>query len=102
MRPDEIKAAGSRRGRLAWFVTRESLVIYFVHVCVLYGSIWNIGLGQAIGPSLALLPTLTWAAVLVTAMALLAWLWHECKRWSDGLAALVRTLMAAAAAYAIV
>jgi uncharacterized membrane protein len=69
---------GSQR---AWrWVAQESLLIYFVHVCILYGSIWNPGLRQWIGPTLDPLPTLGWICLLLLAMTLLGWTWNWFKR----------------------
>ena len=65
----------------AWrWLAQESLLIYFVHVCILYGSIWNPGLRQWIGPTLAPLPTLGWICLLLLAMVLLGWTWNWFKR----------------------
>ncbi len=87
--------------RLVSVLSRESLTIYFVHVCILYGSIWNDGLFQAIGPHLTLLPTLGWILFLAASMSLLAWLWHECKRASSQFSALIRAAVVLALFYAI-
>jgi len=59
---------------------QESLLIYFVHVCILYGSIWNLGLRQVLGSTLAPLPTLGWICLLLLCMLLLAWTWNWFKR----------------------
>jgi hypothetical protein len=59
---------------------QESLLIYFMHVCILYGSIWNVGLRQVIGSTLAPLPTLGWICLLLLSMMLLAWSWNWFKR----------------------
>ena len=65
----------------AWrALAQESLLIYFVHVCILYGSIWNLGLRQVIGSTLAPLPTLGWICLLLLSMMLLAWTWNWFKR----------------------
>src|SRR4029077_16448026 len=32
-------------------VAQESLLIYFVHLCIVYGSVWNRGLVQLYGAS---------------------------------------------------
>jgi uncharacterized membrane protein len=61
-------------------IAQESLLIYFVHVCILYGSIWNLGLRQVIGSTLAPLPTLAWICLLMLSMMLLAWTWNWFKR----------------------
>ena len=82
-------------------LSRESLTIYVIHVCILYGSIWNNGLIQAIGPHLGLAATAGWMAVLIASMALMAWTWHECKRRSVHLSALIRVGVAVGLFYAI-
>jgi hypothetical protein len=62
------------------WLAQESLLIYFVHVCILYGSIWNPGLRQWIGPTLSPLPTLACICLLLAAMMLLGWTWNWIKR----------------------
>jgi uncharacterized membrane protein len=61
-------------------LAQESLLVYFVHVCILYGSIWNPGLRQAIGATLTPLPTLGVICLLMLPMMLLAWSWNWFKR----------------------
>jgi len=60
-------------------VAQETLLIYFVHLCIVYGSIWNLGLvqryGQTLGPGRMLLVV----ALLVAAMTGLASFWNWCK-----------------------
>jgi uncharacterized membrane protein len=62
------------------YLAQESLTIYFVHVCILYGSVWNLGLRQTIGATLSPGPTLLSIAALVSSMALLGFTWHWLKR----------------------
>jgi uncharacterized membrane protein len=78
-------------------VAQESLVVYFVHLCIVYGSVWNRGLVQMFGESLGPAQTIPIVAVMVTAMILLAWGWNRLKhsrpreaRWT------IRILTAAA------
>jgi membrane-bound acyltransferase YfiQ involved in biofilm formation len=61
-------------------LSQESFSVYFVHVCILYGSIWNVGLLERIGPRLSLAPTLVAIVALVTSMALFAWVWNWFKK----------------------
>lgn len=61
-------------------IAQESLLIYFVHLCILYGSIWNPGLRQMVGATLAPLPTLGGIVLLMLSMMLLAWAWNSFKR----------------------
>jgi len=65
--------------RMLAAAAQESLLVYYVHLCVLYGSIWSPGLLQAIGPTLRPLQTLPIAVVLVVSMVVLAWQWNWCK-----------------------
>jgi uncharacterized membrane protein len=87
--------------RLVSVLSRESLTVYLVHLCILYGSIWNDGLVQVIGPHLGVAATAGWAAFLVVAMSLLAWTWHECKQRSGGLSAAIRAVVTVGLVYAI-
>jgi hypothetical protein len=45
-------------GRAMHSLAQESLIIYFVHICILYGSTWDPGIRQWIGPTLAPLSAL--------------------------------------------
>jgi uncharacterized membrane protein len=67
-------------GRAVSSLAQESLTIYFIHVSILYGSVWNVGLRQMIGPTLTLLPTLTCIAGMVSSMVLLGLTWHWLKK----------------------
>ncbi|MBI2187676.1 MAG: DUF1624 domain-containing protein [Acidobacteria bacterium] len=60
-------------------VAQESLVVYFVHLCVVYGSIWNPGLARFYGEALPLAATVVTAAAVVGAMVALAWQWNRLK-----------------------
>ena len=79
----------------------ESLSIYFIHNCWLYGSIWNQGLRQKIGPNLAPLPTLLWIATIVVCMILLAWTWNWFKRNNPTNIHLLRAALFVAVAYSL-
>jgi uncharacterized membrane protein len=60
-------------------VAQESLLIYFVHLCIVYGSVWNTGLVQIYGPTRNPLQTIVCVAFVVSSMALLAWYWNWFK-----------------------
>lgn len=60
-------------------VAQESLLIYFVHLCVVYGSVWNNGLYQFYGEALSLPATLLAVAAVVVPMIALAWHWNGLK-----------------------
>lgn len=61
-------------------VAEESLVVYFVHLCVVYGCIWSGGLRQRLGETQTAAAALGWAALVVASMVLLAWVWNGFKR----------------------
>jgi len=60
-------------------VAQETLLIYFVHLCIVYGSIWNRGLAQIVGPTLGPGRTVVCVVLLLAAMAGLAWYWNWWK-----------------------
>ena len=60
-------------------VAQESLLIYFVHLCIVYGSVWNAGLVQFYGASRTPLQTMAFVILVVSSMALLAWYWNGFK-----------------------
>jgi hypothetical protein len=60
-------------------LAQESLTIYFAHICILYGSVWNIGLRQRLGATLTPGATLACIALLLIAMIVLGILWNRFK-----------------------
>jgi uncharacterized membrane protein len=60
-------------------VAQETLLIYFVHLCVVYGSVWNRGFAQAYGPALGPWQTFACVVFLLAAMAGLALYWNWWK-----------------------
>jgi hypothetical protein len=74
---------------LSWRITRlphvfgavaqESLLVYFVHLCIVYGSVWNSGLVQYFGETLSPLRTLPLVVAILGSMVLLAWGWNRLK-----------------------
>ena len=65
--------------RVLGAVAQRSLLIYFVHLCVVYGSIWNAGLYQFYGEALTPGATVVTVVAVVAAMTALAWLWNWLK-----------------------
>jgi acyltransferase len=65
---------------------QETLLIYFVHLCIVYGSVWNRGLAQAYGPTLGPGQTVLVVVVLLTAMFGLALYWNWWKHTRPRLA----------------
>ena len=60
-------------------VAQETLLIYFVHLCIVYGSVWNGGLVRLYGEALAPVQVLAVVVVLILAMMALAWQWNWLK-----------------------
>lgn len=60
-------------------LAQESLLIYFVHLCIVYGSAWNHGLTHTYGAALDPWRTLLWVAMVLLSMTGLAWYWNWWK-----------------------
>jgi uncharacterized membrane protein len=60
-------------------VAQESLLVYFVHLCIVYGSAWNQGLVQYFGETLSPVQTLPLVVSIIGLMILLAWAWNRLK-----------------------
>lgn len=85
------------RGPMPRFVgglAQESLTIYFLHLCVLYGSPWNIGLRQWFGTTLGPAAVLGVIAVVIVAMTVAAVWWNTTKHTRRETARIVRWVAA--------
>lgn len=60
-------------------LAQESLLVYFLHVCLLYGSIWNPGLRQYCGGSFDLPHAAAAAGLMIVLMLISALAWGRCK-----------------------
>ena len=60
-------------------VAQESLLIYFVHLCIVYGSVWNPGLLQLYGQTRTPGQTIVLVVFVVSSMAALAFYWNGFK-----------------------
>jgi uncharacterized membrane protein len=60
-------------------VAQETLVIYFVHLCLVYGSVWNQGLWQFYQQRLGPVETGAFVLLLIASMVALAWYWNWLK-----------------------
>lgn len=74
-------------------VAQETLLIYVVHLCVVYGSVWNDGLAQRFGATFTPSGTLVAVVALLLAMVVLAFYWNRWKhvrprmaRWTSAAA----------------
>jgi uncharacterized membrane protein len=97
-----IARASQRLTRLPHFfaaVAQETLPIYFVHLMIVYGSIWNSGLAMRHAASLGPMATLFCVLCLWVSMAALGWYWHWLKHAHSTLA---RWTMAGVAALLVI
>jgi hypothetical protein len=85
----------TRLPRVFAAMAQETLPIYFVHLCIVYGSIWNSGLAVWYAGQLAPVGTLLCVLLLLAAMAAFGWSWHWLKHARPRLA---RWIMAGVAA----
>jgi hypothetical protein len=60
-------------------LAQESLLVYFVHLLIVFGSIWNRGLATWYGHALTPAQTFLVTVALLAAMTLLAWEWNRWK-----------------------
>jgi uncharacterized membrane protein len=74
-------------------VAQESLVVYFIHLCIVYGSIWNPGLYQFYGEALAPGATVLAVVAVVLPMIALAWQWNGLKHHRPRVARLAAIAM---------
>jgi uncharacterized membrane protein len=72
-------------------MAQESLLVYYTHLCIVYGSIWNYGLQSVSGQTLSAGRALLLAAALIISMAILASVWNWYKHAHQRAARLVTT-----------
>jgi hypothetical protein len=60
-------------------VAQESLVIYVVHLAIVYGSVWNAGLYRFYATALSPRATVLVVIALIASMTVLAWQWNRLK-----------------------
>jgi len=75
-----------RLPRIFGAVAQETLLIYFVHLCIVYGSIWGPGLYQIWPHRLAPVQVFGVVVALIAAMTALAWQWNWIKHRSPPVA----------------
>ncbi|MGE3472751.1 MAG: heparan-alpha-glucosaminide N-acetyltransferase domain-containing protein [Vicinamibacterales bacterium] len=89
-----VAAVGHRVTRLTpplQGLAEESLLVYAVHVALLYGSLWTVGLGPWLGPQPPGV-VLFWALVMLASMTLLALVWNNIERLHPRLAVACRVV----------
>ncbi len=82
-------------------LAEESLLVYFVHVDLLYGSVWNRGLRSFIGGSLTFGHAYLWVIAMIAAMTVLAYNWNRAKKAHPLPSFAVRATVIALAALAV-
>jgi hypothetical protein len=85
--------------RVPWTVSavaQESLLIYVVHLCMVYGSAWNPGLRQIVGGNQSPLMTLVAVATVLVTVIPVAWAWHWLSHWRPLVARRIAAGVAAA------
>lgn len=82
-------------------LAEESLLVYFVHVDLLYGSVWNIGLRSYLGGGLTFTQAYLWVLVMIVAMTALAFYWNRAKKSHPMQSFAVRTAVITLAALAV-
>jgi len=87
--------------RTAQALAEESLLVYFVHVVLLYGSSWNPGIKPYLGSTMGLAQAYLFVLALVSVMLTLAFYWNRTKRQHPLPSALVRAAVIGAAALAV-
>ena len=83
-------------------LAEESLVVYFVHVALLYGSMWNVGLKQYFGGTMMFAQAYPFVVVMIAAMLTMAFYWNRAKKSHPVPSFAFRTALFAVATYAVV
>ena len=74
---------------------QESLLVYVVHLLVVYGYTYELSFIRLFGPTLNYLECLGLFAVLTLAMYILAYVWHWLKGWNKRLAQITEVVVLA-------
>jgi heparan-alpha-glucosaminide N-acetyltransferase-like protein len=82
-------------------LAEESLLVYFVHVCLLYGSIWNPGLKQYVGGTMGFAHAYLFVIALISVMLFAAYHWNSTKKSYPLPSFALRTAVIAVAALAV-
>ena len=82
-------------------LAEESLLVYFVHVAILYGSIWNPGVKQFLGGTMGFAHAYLVVIALVAAMLNLGLYWNRAKKEHPLPSMLLRAAVIGAAAWVV-
>jgi hypothetical protein len=76
-------------------------VVYFVHVSLLYGSIWNVGLKQLIGGTMGFAHAYLYVIAMISMMLMMAYYWNRAKKSHPLPSFAFRVALFTVAAYAV-
>ena len=82
-------------------LAEESLLVYFVHVVLLYGSSWITGIKEYLGSSMSFAHAYLLVIALVAIMLTMAYHWNRTKRNYPVPSMLLRFIIVGAAALAV-
>jgi uncharacterized membrane protein len=82
-------------------LAEESLVVYFVHVSLLYGSMWNIGLKQIVGGTMGFWNAYLYVIAMMSMMLMMAYYWNRAKKNHPVPSLAFRMALFAVAAFAV-
>jgi hypothetical protein len=82
-------------------LAEESLLVYFVHVVLLYGSRWNPGIKPFLGGTMGITQAYALAVALLAVMMTMALYWNRAKKHYPLPSTLVRFAVVTAAAVAV-
>ena len=81
--------------RIPLILGKESLFIYILHLVIVYGSVFNRGLAQWIGPTLSLPQSIGMFVLVFAVIAVITLLWHQWNSRNHTIADYMRTAAAA-------
>ncbi len=87
--------------RTIQFLAEESLPVYFLHVVLLYGSVWNAGIKQFVGGTMSFAQAYLVVVVLIISMLILGYAWSRAKKTHPYPSRLLRTAVVVAALAAV-
>lgn len=82
-------------------LAEESLLVYFVHVALLYGSMWNPGVKQYMGGTMGFSHAYVFVLLMISSMMTMAYFWNRAKKGYPTPSYAFRTAIFAVAAIAI-
>ncbi len=88
--------------RVVAALAHESLLVYFIHILVLYGSAWTPGLQHLLDVPYGFGRAAVWVALMLASMTVVAWGWNWAKRRHPRAALAVKAVVFATFAISVV